>query len=75
MLYPSVDALKKEIDSKYSLVSLASKRARQMQEEQDTERLHKYVSHKYVGKALEEVAAGVLTKESQDESTVYEDEI
>ncbi|KMY29483.1 DNA-directed RNA polymerase subunit omega [Lysinibacillus xylanilyticus] len=75
MLYPSVDTLKKEIDSKYSLVSLASKRARQMQEEQGTERLHKYVSHKSVGKALEEVAAGVLTKVSQDESTVYEDEI
>ncbi|HWL12300.1 MAG TPA: DNA-directed RNA polymerase subunit omega, partial [Ureibacillus sp.] len=32
MLYPSIDALKNKIDSKYSLVSLASKRARQMQE-------------------------------------------
>ena len=74
MLYPSVDALKKEIDSKYSLVSLASKRARQMQEE-GGERLHKYVSYKPVGKALEEVAAGVLTREDQDEATVYEDEI
>ena len=74
MLYPSVDALKKEIDSKYSLVSLASKRARQMQEE-GGERLHKYVSYKPVGKALEEVAAGVLAKEDQDEAAVYEDEI
>jgi DNA-directed RNA polymerase subunit omega len=74
MLYPSVDALKNEIDSKYSLVSLASKRARQMQEE-GGERLHKYVSYKPVGKALEEVASGVLTKETQDEATVYEDEI
>ncbi|MGM9945842.1 MAG: DNA-directed RNA polymerase subunit omega [Lysinibacillus sp.] len=74
MLYPSVDALKKEIDSKYSLVSLASKRARQMQEE-GGERLHKYVSYKPVGKALEEVAAGVLRREDQDEEAVYEDEI
>lgn len=74
MLYPSVDALKKEIDSKYSLVSLASKRARQMQE-QGGERLHKYVSYKPVGKALEEVAAGALTREDQDEAAVYEDEI
>ena len=74
MLYPSVDALKKEIDSKYSLVSLASKRARQMQEE-GGERIHKYVSYKPVGKALEEVAAGVLTREDQDEAAVYEDEI
>ena len=73
MLYPSVDALKKEIDSKYSLVSLASKRARQMQEE-GGERLHKYVSYKPVGKALEEVAAGALRREDQDEAAIYEDE-
>lgn len=74
MLYPSVDALKSKVDSKYSLVSLASKRARQMQEE-DNEKLDDYVSYKYVGKALEEIAAGALVMEVQDESTVYEDEI
>ncbi|MBM7608302.1 DNA-directed RNA polymerase subunit omega [Ureibacillus composti] len=74
MLYPSIDALKEKIDSKYSLVSLASKRARQMQEE-GNEKLSRYVSYKPVGKALEEVASGALTKEKQDESTVYEDEI
>ncbi len=74
MLYPSVDALKKKIDSKYSLVSFASKRARQMQEE-GGESLHKYVSYKPVGKALEEVAAGVLRKRRQDEAAIYEDEI
>jgi len=75
MLYPSVDALKSKIDSKYSLVSLASKRARQLQEEPGSEKLMRYKSHKFVGKALEEVASGTLTKEDQDESTVYEDEI
>lgn len=74
MLYPSVDALKKKIDSKYSLVSLASKRARQMQEE-GGEKLDKYVSYKPVGRALEEVAAGALRKEKQDASTIYEDEV
>ena len=31
MLYPSIDALLKKIDSKYSLVSVAAKRAREMQ--------------------------------------------
>lgn len=75
MLYPSVDTLKKEVDSKYSLVSLASKRARQMQEVQNTERLEKYVSYKPVGRALEEVASGELRMKEQDASTVYEDEI
>jgi DNA-directed RNA polymerase subunit omega len=74
MLYPSVDSLKSKIDSKYSLVSLASKRARQLQEE-GGERLASYQSLKYVGKALEEVACGALTKEVQDEATIYEDEI
>ncbi|GGG21311.1 DNA-directed RNA polymerase subunit omega [Lysinibacillus alkalisoli] len=75
MLYPSVDKLKAKIDSKYSLVSLASKRARQMQEHQNTEQLEAYRSYKYVGKALEEVVVGALTPKAQDASTVYEDEI
>ena len=74
MLYPSVDALKKKIDSKYSLVSLASKRARQLQEE-GGEKLPKYVSYKPVGRALEEVAAGKLKRVAEDASTVYEDEV
>ena len=49
MLYPSVDSLKNQIDSKYSLVSVASKRARQLQEE-GGERLGTYVSAKQVWK-------------------------
>ena len=74
MLYPSVDQLKNKIDSKYSLVSVASKRARQLQEE-GGERLTSYVSAKQVGKALEEVAAGELAIESSNENMVYEDEV
>lgn len=60
MLYPSIDRLLEKIDSKYSLVSVAAKRARVMQQKHD-ERLPKYVSHKCVGKALEEIYAGELT--------------
>lgn len=74
MLYPSVDDLKTKIDSKYSLVSLASKRARAMQEG-SPERLSSYTSEKNVGKALEEVAKGVLIQEKQDEKAIYEDEV
>lgn len=73
MLYPSIDVLKERVDSKYSLVSLAAKRARQMQEIGNY-KLEEYRSHKPVGKALEEVAAGVLTMETQDDSKVYSDE-
>ncbi len=74
MLTPSIDSLKEKIDSKYTLVTLASKRARQMQEE-GTKLLTSYVSKKNVGKALEEVAAGVLSKKKTDDSIVYEDEV
>ena len=74
MLTPSIDSLKDKIDSKYTLVTLASKRAREMQEDK-TRLLTKYNSHKNVGKALEEVAAGVLSKQKQDDSIIYEDEV
>jgi DNA-directed RNA polymerase subunit omega len=74
MLYPSVDSLKDKIDSKYTLVTIASKRAREMQEE-GNHLLSSYKSKKDVGKALEEVAAGVLSKRKQDSSIIYEDEI
>ncbi|WP_033543690.1 DNA-directed RNA polymerase subunit omega [Planococcus sp. CAU13] len=74
MLYPSVDKLKSQIDSKYSLVALASKRARQLHEHGD-DKLASYVSAKPVGKALEEIAEGALTQVHQDESAIYDDEI
>ncbi|SFA74937.1 MULTISPECIES: DNA-directed RNA polymerase subunit omega [unclassified Bacillus (in: firmicutes)] len=70
MLYPSIDSLLNKIDSKYSLVSVAAKRARNMQLTNET-RLEKYVSHKYVGKALEEIYGGQLsytTAQKQDNS-------
>ncbi|CAH2713316.1 DNA-directed RNA polymerase subunit omega [Neobacillus rhizosphaerae] len=60
MLYPSIDSLLEKIDSKYSLVSVAAKRARVMSQVRD-ERLPKYVSYKFVGKALEEIYSGELT--------------
>ncbi|MHA6258651.1 DNA-directed RNA polymerase subunit omega [Sporosarcina sp. CAU 1771] len=74
MLHPSVDSLKDKIDSKYTLVTIASKRAREIQENKN-ELLQTYKSNKNVGKALEEIAAGVLSKKTQDQSIVYEDEI
>lgn len=74
MLYPSVDSLKGKIDSKYTLVTLAAMRAREMQETKNL-LLQSYTSHKNVGKALEEVAAGALSKQVQDASIIYEDEV
>ena len=74
MLYPSVDSLKGKVDSKYTLVTIAAKRARELQEK-NNEILSSYRSVKSVGKALEEVAAGALINIKADESIIYEDEV
>jgi DNA-directed RNA polymerase subunit omega len=60
MLYPSIDSLMRKLDSKYTLVTVAAKRARQLQVNDDL-MIEKPVSHKYVGKALEEIDAELLT--------------
>ncbi|AOV08314.1 DNA-directed RNA polymerase subunit omega [Sporosarcina ureilytica] len=74
MLYPSVDSLQEKIESKYTLVTIASKRAREIQEE-NNKLLSSYKTKKDVGRALEEITAGVLTKKATDASVVYEDEM
>ena len=61
MLYPSIDSLLLKIDSKYSLVSVAAKRAR------EDNGLVKPVSHKSVGRALEEIHSGKLTYDNSYE--------
>ncbi|MDO7486706.1 MULTISPECIES: DNA-directed RNA polymerase subunit omega [Bacillaceae] len=65
MLYPSIDSLLLKIDSKYSLVSVAAKRAREMQIKDNC--LVKPVSHKAVGRALEEIHSGKLTYDNSYE--------
>jgi DNA-directed RNA polymerase subunit omega len=64
MLYPSIDSLLEKIDSKYSLVSVAAERARKMQMKDDCH-LSNPVSYKSVGRALEEIHAGVLTYDNK----------
>ncbi|MDM5235572.1 MULTISPECIES: DNA-directed RNA polymerase subunit omega [Bacillus cereus group] len=59
MLNPSIDSLLTKIDSKYTLVTVAAKRAREMQLA-DNCVIEKPVSHKCVGKSLEEIDAEVL---------------
>lgn len=60
MLYPSIDKLLDQIDSKYSLVILASKRAHELHHH-EPQKLETYLSDKNVGRALEEVMVGELT--------------
>ncbi|GIO21914.1 DNA-directed RNA polymerase subunit omega [Oceanobacillus sp. J11TS1] len=59
MLEPSIDSLQTKIKSKYSLVTLSARRARELSETNAVLVDHPK-SHKYVGKALEEIAAGKL---------------
>lgn len=54
MLYPSIDELVKKVDSKYTLVVAASKRARGLREG-GTVGIGSPKSHKVVGVALEEI--------------------
>ncbi|MCS7459452.1 DNA-directed RNA polymerase subunit omega [Paenibacillus doosanensis] len=54
MLYPSIDKLLDKVDSKYSLVVAAAKRARMLRDGAKTEVRNKR-SHKFVGLALEEI--------------------
>lgn len=65
MLYPSIDSLMNKIDSKYTLVSVAAKRAREMQQNND-QQIEKTKSVKFVGKALEEIDAGLLYYENRE---------
>jgi DNA-directed RNA polymerase subunit omega len=55
MLYPSIDLLMKKVDSKYKLVTVVEKRARQLQDGSEL-MVNKPVSKKFVGQALEEIA-------------------
>ena len=63
MLYPSIDEMMKKVDSKYSLVVAASRRARMLRDGSKSE-LRAPRSHKYVGVALEEIYHDVLLVES-----------
>lgn len=66
--YPSIDDLLGEIDSKYSLVILASKRAHELEGKKETaqdELLDEYQSVSYLGKSLEEIAAGKIVIDSE----------
>lgn len=63
MLYPSIDEMVKKVDSKYSLVVAASRRARMLRDGEKSE-LKAPKSHKFVGVALEEIYNDFIQVES-----------
>ena len=62
MIYPSIDKLLNVVNSKYQLVHISARRSKQM-EKTDFYQLpiNKYVSKKNIGRALEEIAEGLIT--------------
>ena len=61
MIYPSIDKLLKQVGSKYLLVNIVAKRAKEMD---TTNHYHlkeeEYVSKKNIGRALEEVSKKLI---------------
>ena len=62
MIYPSIDKLLNLIDSKYELVHLVAQRSREIKHNGNLQMpKENYKSYKNIGKALEEVAQGLIT--------------
>lgn len=62
MIYPSIDKLLNIIPSKYLLVNLVSERVKQMDETKYYQKKEEeYKSKKNIGRALEEIADGLIT--------------
>lgn len=59
MIYPSIDKILNVIDSKYILVHVVSKRAREMTET-GHKQLKEYKQEKSIGMALEEISEGLI---------------
>ena len=61
MIYPSIDKLLNIVDSKYALVHIVSRRARQREKDGFYQmRERDYKCFKNIGRALEEVAEGLI---------------
>ena len=68
MIYPSIDKLLNIVDSKYQLVHVAARRSREMTKTDFYQMpINKYKSSKNIGKALEEVAEGLITIKEREE--------
>ena len=68
MIYPSIDKILNTIESKYILIHIASQRSKQMIENGYLQKKeNEYVSKKELGRALEEIDAGLVKVVKLDE--------
>lgn len=66
MIYPSIDKLLTKVGSKYLLVNVVAKRAKEMQETEYYQmKENEYASAKEIGKALEEVSKDLIHLKEQ----------
>ena len=64
MLYPSIDNLLGQVGSKYKLVNIVAKRAKEMKNTRHYQmKDNEYKSEKNIGKALEEIAKNLVKTE------------
>lgn len=65
MIYPSIDKLLNIVNSKYELVHIAARRSKELFKKHNYQMsCNKYVSTKNIGRALEEVADGLIVVSS-----------
>ncbi len=68
MIYPSIDKLLNIVDSKYELVHIAARRSRQISSNGYLQMPESaYKSKKNIGRALEEVAEGLIEVKKKGE--------
>lgn len=61
MIYPSIDKLLNFVDSKYRLVHIAARRSHEISENGLLQKKEsEYVATKSIGRALEEIADGLI---------------
>ena len=67
MIYPSIDKLLNIVDSKYALVHIAARRSKQIAKDGYLQMPEsEYKSKKNIGRALEEVAEGLIEVKKED---------
>ncbi|MEG1495472.1 MAG: DNA-directed RNA polymerase subunit omega [Bacilli bacterium] len=61
MIYPSIDKILNIVDSKYALVHIVAKCSKEMTKTEHYQMpINEYISKKNIGRALEEVEAGLI---------------
>lgn len=76
MLYPSMSELMKKVDSRYMLVNVVARRAREISAE--AERTEEYLEEKSVSIAIREIADGkvnIIKHDGETEETVEAAEV